>query len=196
VTKNKIGLKEQRRIEAAQKKRKQTLSIVIPAVLVVGAIVALIIISGAGANIEGIFDFGIQDRGHDEGVVFEAGGLPPVGGTHSPRWQTCGIYDQPVESKNAVHSMEHGAVWITYSPELATAEIETLRDLVQGQSYLLLTPFPNLDSDVVLTAWGIQLPVNSVDDDRIAQFIDEYRLGPQTPEFGATCDGGVGQPIG
>ena len=196
MTKSKVGRKEQRRIEAAQKKRKRLLSIVIPAVLVVGAIVALIIISGAGANIEGIFDFGIQDRGHDESVVFEAGSLPPVGGTHSPRWQTCGIYDQPVESKNAVHSMEHGAVWITYSPELAAAEIETLRDLVQGQSYLLLTPFPNLDNDVVLTAWGIQLSVNSVDDDRIAQFIDEYRLGPQTPEFGATCDGGVGQPIG
>jgi hypothetical protein len=196
VTKNKVGRKEQRRIEAAQKKRRRTLSIVIPAVLVVGAIVALIITSGVGTNIEGIFDFGIQDRGHDESVFFEAGSLPPVGGTHSPRWQTCGIYDQPVESKNAVHSMEHGAVWIAYRPELSAAEIKTLQDLVQGQSYLLLAPFPNLDSDVVLTAWGIQLPVESVDDQRIAQFIDEYRLGPQTPEFGATCDGGVGQPIG
>jgi hypothetical protein len=45
-----------------------------------------------------------------------------------------------------------------------------------------------------LTAWGIQLPVESVADERIPQFIDEYRLGPQTPEFGASCDGGVGQP--
>jgi len=196
VTKNKVGRKEQRRIEASQKKRKQTLSIVIGAVLVVGAIIVLFIISGAGAKIEGIFDFGAQERGHDEGVVFAAASLPPVGGTHSPRWQTCGIYDQPLESKNAVHSMEHGAVWITYRPELAAVEIETLQDMVQGRSYLLLSPFPDQDNDVVLTAWGIQLPVESVADERIAQFIDEYRLGPQTPEFGASCDGGVGQPIG
>jgi hypothetical protein len=196
VTKNKVGRKEQRRIEAAQKKRKQTLSIVIGAVLIVGAIIALVIISGAGAKIEGIFDFGAQERGHDEGVVFAAASLPPVGGTHSPRWQTCGIYDQPLESKNAVHSMEHGAVWITYRPELPAAEIEILQELVQGQNYLLLSPFPNLSNDVVLTAWGIQLPVESVADERISQFIDEYRLGPQTPEFGATCDNGVGQPIG
>jgi hypothetical protein len=60
----------------------------------------------------------------------------------------------------------------------------------------LLSPFPDQENDVVLTAWGIQLPVESVADERIAQFIDEYRLGPQTPEFGASCDGGVGQPIG
>ena len=196
MAKNKVGRKEQRRLEATQKKRKRTLSIVIPAVLVVGGIIALIIISGLGEKIEGVFDFGVQDRGHDESVVFEAASLPPVGGTHSPRWQTCGIYDQPLESKNAVHSMEHGAVWITYRPDLPAAEIDTLQDLIRGQSYLLLSPFPNLANDVVLSAWGIQLPVESVADERIAQFIDEYRLGPQTPEFGATCDGGVGQPLG
>lgn len=194
MTENKIGKKEQRRQDAARNKRKQTFTIVIPAVLVAGAIIALVIINGGGADIAGVFDFGLQDRGHDEGVVFEASILPPVGGTHSPRWQTCGIYDEPLESKNAVHSMEHGAVWITYRPDLPAAEIQTLQELVQGQTYLLLSPYPDQANDVVLTAWGIQLPVESVADERIPQFIDEYRLGPQTPEFGASCDGGVGQP--
>ena len=181
--------------EEAKKKRRQTLTIAIPVVLIVGAIIALIIITGAGTKIAGVLDFGTQDRGHDEGVVFEAASLPPVGGTHSPRWQTCGIYDEPLESKNAVHSMEHGAVWITYRPDLPAADIESLQELAQSQTYLLLSPFPDQANDVVLTAWGIQLPVESVTDERIAQFIDEYRLGPQTPEFGASCDGGVGQPV-
>jgi hypothetical protein len=118
-----------------------------------------------------------------------------VGGVHSARWQTCGIYDQPVDPKNAVHSMEHGAVWITYHPDLPAADVQTLRDQVGDQSYLLLTPYPDLASEVVLNAWGVQLQVDSADDERVAQFIDQYRLGPQTPEFGAACDGGVGQPI-
>ena len=56
--------------------------------------------------------------------------------------------------------------------------------------------FTGLASELVLNAWGVQLQVDSVNDARVAQFIDQYRLGPQTPEFGASCDGGVGRPIG
>ena len=41
---------------------------------------------------------------------------PPVGGPHNPIWQNCGFYSKPVRNEHAVHSMEHGAVWITYSP--------------------------------------------------------------------------------
>ena len=92
--------------------------------------------------------------------------------------------------------MEHGAVWIVYQPELPGEDVSILRDLVGDQSYLLLSPFPGLKSPVVLSAWGIQLEVDSVDDERVAEFVSAYRLGPQTPEFGAACSGGVGLPVG
>jgi hypothetical protein len=196
VTKSKVGRKERRRLAAQQQKRRRALTIGLPIILGVTAIIALFFIRNAGGDIEGVLDFGAQERDHDEGVVYEDVSLPPVGGVHSPRWQNCGIYDQPVEVKNAVHSMEHGAVWIAYNPSLPAEEVDLLRDNVQGQSYLLLTPYPNLDGNVVLTAWGVQLQVDSAADERVAQFIDQYRLGPQTPEFGAACDGGIGSPIG
>lgn len=196
MTKRKVSRKEQRRQEVQQQKRKRALTIGIPILLGVIAIISFIIIRNAGGNIEGVLDFGAQEQGHDEGIVYEDLSLPPVGGVHSPRWQNCGIYDQPVEVKNAVHSMEHGAVWIAYNPGLPAEEVNVLKDMVQGQSYLLLTPYPNLDGNVVLTAWGVQLQVDSAADERVAQFIDQYRLGPQTPEFGAACDGGIGVPIG
>lgn len=122
--------------------------------------------------------------------------MPPVGGVHSPSWQTCGIYDQPVDPKNAIHSMEHGAVWIAYRPDLPDDDVTRLQEMVRGQSYLLLSPYPDLDSEVVMTAWGVQLAVDSASDERIDGFIDQYRLGPQTPEFGAPCDDGVGVPLG
>jgi hypothetical protein len=163
--------------------------------LVAIGLFALVVIRSVGRDIQGVFDFGIQERGHDESVEFASVSLPPVGGVHSPRWQNCGIYNEPVETKNAVHSMEHGAVWIAYDPSLADDQVAQLQDLVRGQSYLLLSPYPGLDGPVVLNAWGIQLQVDSAADERVAQFINQYRLGPQTPEFGAACDGGLGLPI-
>jgi hypothetical protein len=195
VAKNKKSLKEQRRQEIEQQKRRRMLLIGVPLAAVAVIAIGLIVFRSLGGTVEGAEDLGPQLRGHDESVVIESGELPPVGGVHSARWQTCGIYDQPVDPKNAVHSMEHGAVWITYHPDLPAADVQTLRDQVGDQSYLLLTPYPDLASEVVLNAWGVQLQVDSADDERVAQFIDQYRLGPQTPEFGAACDGGVGQPI-
>ncbi len=135
------------------------------------------------------------DRSHDENVVYEDTGLPPVGGTHSGVWQNCGIYDEPIETKNAVHSMEHGAVWVTYQPDLPADDVNTLRDDVSQYDYAILSPFEGLKSPVVLTAWGIQLEVNSADDNRIGTFLERYVQGPQTPEFGATCSDGNGTPI-
>ena len=47
---------------------------------------------------------------------------PPVGGPHNPQWQTCAFYDKPIMVERGVHSMEHGAVWITYS-EIGRAHV-------------------------------------------------------------------------
>ena len=55
-------------------------------------------------------------------------GLPPTGGSHNPRWQNCGIYTDPVDSSLAVHSLEHGAVWLAYQPDLAADKVAELQD--------------------------------------------------------------------
>jgi hypothetical protein len=54
---------------------------------------------------------------------------PPVGGDHASIWQNCGFYSEPVRNETAVHSMEHGAVWITYRPGLPTEQVDKLREL-------------------------------------------------------------------
>ena len=136
------------------------------------------------------------ERGHDENVDYAGSELPPVGGIHSGTWQNCGIYDEPIVAKHAVHSMEHGAVWVTYHPDLPADDVDRLRDTVGGEPYVLLSPYEELKSPVVLTAWGIQLEIDEAGDDRIATFIERYERGPQTPEPGATCRDGNGSPIG
>jgi hypothetical protein len=118
---------------------------------------------------------------------------PPVGGPHSPIWQNCGFYSKPVRDENAVHSMEHGAVWITYSPDLPKDQVEKIKSLTL-KNYVLVSPYPGLPAPVVASAWGKQLRLNSANDPRLGQFVNTYRLGPQNPEPGAPCSGGVGSP--
>jgi hypothetical protein len=134
-------------------------------------------------------------QGHQEGPLTYPQ-TPPAGGIHNPAWQNCGIYDQPVPNENAVHSLEHGAVWITYQPDLPAEAVAQLRDLVSGWNYTLLSPYPDLPAPVVASAWGVQLKADSAADPRLTEFISRYHQGPQTPEPGAPCTGGVGTPVG
>jgi hypothetical protein len=116
---------------------------------------------------------------------------PPLGGPHNVVWQTCGIYETPIHNEHAVHSLEHGAVWITYRPGLAAEEIGRLRTIA-SDDYMLLSPYPGLQSAVVASAWNHQIALESADDPRLREFVSRYRNNPATtPEFGATCFGGT-----
>jgi len=119
---------------------------------------------------------------------------PPVGGPHNPVWLNCGTYASPVANENAVHSLEHGAVWITYQPNLPANQVSILRGDAQGQPYVILSPYPDLPAPVVASAWGVQLRLSAASEPRLTQFIRAYERGPQTPEPGAPCRGGVGDP--
>jgi len=121
---------------------------------------------------------------------------PPVGGDHNPVWQTCGYYSSPVNTPNGVHSLEHGAVWITYRPGLPAPQQAVLRAIVTDHPYVLITPWADgsLPSPVVLSAWGVQLDAPSATSPAVAAFVREFERGPQTPEQGVPCAGGVGSP--
>lgn len=121
---------------------------------------------------------------------------PPVGGKHSATWQNCGVYSAPVQTENAVHSLEHGAMWITYRPDLPASEIATIVGDTSGESYALVSPYPGLPSPIVASAWGVQLTLDSASDPRLKSFIETYKSGSRAPEPGATCTGGTGTPNG
>jgi hypothetical protein len=117
---------------------------------------------------------------------------PPVGGPHDPSWADCTgtVYDVDIRHENAVHSLEHGAVWITYNPDdVSDADIETLTELVDGESGRMLSPYAGLDSPISLQSWNHQLKVDSADDERVKQFADFLtRNGDFYPEVGASCE--------
>jgi hypothetical protein len=164
------------------------------AVITVAVILLLLRPAAPVGLLDGMVTYNIASGQHSEAPQTYAQ-TPPAGGVHSAVWQNCGIYDQPVRNENAVHSLEHGAVWITYRPDLPAASVETLRKLARGHDHVLVAPYPNLPHAVVATAWGLQLPVEDSSDPRLPVFVSRYEKGPQTPEPGAVCDGGTGIPI-
>lgn len=152
------------------------------------------------SDIDGVVILPEQARGHQEGDLHTDDEVP-AGGVHNSAWQNCGIYNEPVREENVVHSLEHGAVWIAYRPDLPNSQVETLRQLVrsehsrQGEPLIVLAPKPQLESPIVATAWRVQLKLDSATDERLAAFIAEYQRGPLTPEPQANCVNGVGEPL-
>ncbi len=152
------------------------------------------ITSTLASEILGLQAFSVE-QGHTPSKV-NYPQMPPAGGVHNPVWQNCGIYDAPIEAINAVHSMEHGATWVVYRPDIGQPEIDALRSLVRGRPYTLLSPMADASAPVVAAAWGFRLELTNTNDPRLAQFVSKFTNGPQTPEPGASCSGAKGQPLG
>lgn len=143
----------------------------------------------AAQQINGVTFRRETDRNHVNAVArYDAS--PPAGGNHSSVWADCTgtAYTAPIAPENAVHSLEHGAIWITYRPGLPQTQIEALTKQVTGQNYTFTSPYPGLKTAISVQSWGYQLFLDSAADPRLAQFISALRTNPKTtPEPGASC---------
>ena len=139
-------------------------------------------------SIEGLVVTGELSAGHQEGELdYES--LTPVGGDHNPLWQKCGHYTVEIPAERAVHSLEHGAVWIAHQPG---TDVSGLEPVVAGDQWLLMSPVAGLETAIVVSAWGAQVAVDGPDDPRIGAFIDRFLR--QGPEDAPCVRGGVGEP--
>lgn len=186
-----------------QREKRRNLIAVVSAVVGALAVVAIIIsivvtsaqpkVDPADIDIAGLEAFDELEALHVEETV-DYDPEPPVGGPHNPVWLNCGVYEQPQTSENAVHSLEHGAVWVTYDPAVVTGgDLDTLRGALPS-TYVILSPFEGLDAPVVASAWGAQVKLDGVDDPRLADFITKYRQSPDAPEPGALCTQAIDGP--
>ncbi|MFD4275381.1 DUF3105 domain-containing protein [Streptomyces cyaneofuscatus] len=118
---------------------------------------------------------------------------PPVGGDHNQVWMNCNadVYTAEIPKENAVHSLEHGAVWVTYNDKAPEADVKALTDKVKSTPYSFISPVKDQKEPLMLSAWGKQVAVDDASDSRVGQFFSKYVQGPQTPEPGAACTGGL-----
>ncbi|WP_298865215.1 DUF3105 domain-containing protein [uncultured Microbacterium sp.] len=173
---------------------------IVGAVAVVGLIVTSVVLTpgtatytagNEGATVDGVETFE-NGATHVQGAVDYAQ-APSAGGDHNQVWLNCGAYSDPVPNENAVHSMEHGAVWVTYDPNLSEEDLSTLRAKLPS-TYVALSPYESLPAPIVLSGWNAQLQVEDAGDERIGAFLEEYWRGQNAPEPGAPCTGGLDAP--
>lgn len=146
-------------------------------------------------RIEGVVIEDGQSNAHVANPTYDAD--PPSGGDHIRIWLNCGVYDTPVPNGNAVHSLEHGAVWYAYQPGLAPDQVDTLVAIAAvNPDRVIVSPYPGLPAPVVAVAWERRLEVDDATDPRLVEFFNTYVNGAQAPEPAVTCKDGVGIPVG
>lgn len=202
----KARIEEMRRAERARERRNRVITITLSTVIVAGlvgwgayalnsanekkeqqAAAAKAPVSG-----EKTWDKKKLTQNHVQGAV-KYPMNPPVGGDHHQAWMTCDgtVYTKAIANENAVHSLEHGAVWITYNDKATEADIKKLGDKVSKTPYTLMSPAEDQSGTIMLSAWGRQLTVDNASEPRVEQFLTKYVQGAQTPEPGAACTGGL-----
>jgi len=168
------------------------IALVVASILLTPKPVSYGALDSTGAEIEGVETF-TNETTHVEGTVDYAQN-PPAGGPHNQYWLNCGIYTEPQTNENAVHSLEHGAIWVTYDADaISDAELATLKSHLPS-SYVILSPYEGLPSPIVLSAWNAQLQLESADDARIPEFFEEYWRSQNVPEPNAACSGAIDGP--
>lgn len=125
---------------------------------------------------------------------------PPCTGEHYPVWAAYQTYDFPVPRGYWVHSLEHGAIVITYNCEDGCPdEVQEVQGMIDDlpadlrcagtgiDVQVVLTPDPLLDVRWGLASWGNTLRADCVNLAAFEQFyFDHLGQGPED-----ICGGGV-----
>lgn len=184
---------------------RKTLTIGAAAFLILAAFLTwLFIASSKPLPGQKIADLG---RGHVPiGTKVDYNSNPPTSGPHYGDWVRAGIYSDPKDDGNLVHSLEHGYIIMSYKCDQgnkvnkgmeasASGEASSsgnLKDCQErknqleqiynkkGQRKLIVVPRSNLDTFFALTAWNYLDKFNEFDERRVTKFIDAHRdHGPE-----------------
>ncbi len=164
-------------------------------IFVVGGLVAVVMFSQP--ELRGVPDgtqtVAVTTAEHVNANVYSAGEVP-AGGPMDAIWQNCGFYGQQVRTENVVHSMEHGAVWITFDSNVSDSDIRSIRKFVGRSEKVLVSSVPGQSAPIIVSAWARQLRLDDPSDTRLEQFVNEFSGAANAPERGGRCNGGVGNP--
>lgn len=132
---------------------------------------------------------GVPEAAHTTNAAEMVGlpGEPPSIGPHFGQPWLVGSYDEPVPDGNAVHSLEHGIVWLSYNPELVSDQLlEVLRDVADDfRRDVILSPRPQNDSAIYAVSWGRVLKIDGTaggEEQLLRDFVDTNRN--RSPEPG------------
>lgn len=118
------------------------------------------------------------DNGQQHVASKEYGGTePPTSGDHSSAlpWQE---YTTEIRDDNVIHNMEHGGIYISYSPDLPAEQVAQLRALffkpysMAGFSptKAIMAPRANNDAPIIVSSWKRSEKLQSFDEEKLTQY--------------------------
>lgn len=110
---------------------------------------------------------------------------PPTSGPHYAEPAAPGFRgDDDIADEHIVHSLEHGLIWISYTPDVTEAVINALREFDDGLT--VITARTANDTDIAVAAWGrldtfdVGEALTDAELQRIQDFITRYaNRGPE-----------------
>ena len=99
---------------------------------------------------------------------------PPTSGPHAgpAPW---GFSAEEIPDINAIHNIEHGGIWISYK-NLDDVSVATLGEIArQNSASVIVSPRESNDSSISVVSWGRFMHLDTVDEDRIKEFIRQNK---------------------
>ena len=143
-----------------------------------------------------VSEFGISDALHINnpiGICYQQN--PPSSGPHRSMWGKWGEYEY-MPPQRYLHNLEHGGIVLLYHPCVNNNMVDSLRNLAcsrpsddTGEFRYILSPYPNLESNIAVLSWGKTYINNDFNHESINEFIDNfYRTAPEDFGFDGTYD--------
>ena len=87
-----------------------------------------------------------------------------------------------------MHNLEHGYINFHYDcpeecPELVAQLSELVQEGIDQGGKLLMSPYPEMDRKIAVTAWTFLDRMDAFDEDRIRAFVNAHESSPNAPEY-------------
>jgi uncharacterized protein DUF3105 len=114
---------------------------------------------------------------------------PPASGPHNITPLDSGVYTSPPDVYQALHSLEHGAAIIWYSPEASGAGLARLQNLFRSTDHVIVAPYDynhpggKLPSrtQMAMVAWHHLVDCDRVSATAAVGFVHSYRYDQSDP---------------
>jgi hypothetical protein len=106
---------------------------------------------------------------------------PPTSGPHYSDAPGAGVYKNGLKDEEAVHGLEHGNIWISYTSAVDEETFENLRTIQkQNLGSVIMSPREENSALIVLASWGRMLEMQKFDEATINTYIKLHKN--QSPE--------------
>lgn len=129
----------------------------------------------------------IPDQGAQHvaiGTPFNYNSNPPTSGPHFANPAEWGVYTEEIHDQILIHNLEHGGIWVSYRPGVASRTVERLEAIAKEYGRkMIMAPRQANDTDIALAAWNHldKFSAAEFSEERVRSFIKAYRN--RGPEF-------------